>query len=871
VEIKRYLSAARAAWNRVGDGVLALALFAASLALYTRTLAPSVATLFDDSLEFPLVAHRLAIAHPTGYPLYTLLAKVFSLLSSRTVAGAVNYFSAVAAALTVALVYLVTRHWTRRRLPALLGAVFLAVSPVFWSQSVLAEVYTLNSAFVAALLWGVWRWARRPLLPVEPFSLLQVLRSRQPMLFLPASGLGSRLPPGLRRAAYRLRDLYRRILPPVPPKHRFRPHPGLYALAALYGLSLAHHRSMLLLAPALLVFALLVEPRLFSRASLLGPEHPDRPRWLQIVRRPVVLLALAFLVPLLLYLYLPLRGHVGSLDGAYTNTWSGFWQWVTASGYNVFLGENPLARDLNATFYAGLFWRQFGPLGLALAILGVAGLSSRALHTPRRGSTGLVLSGLAFVAYAGFAILYRVPDVEVFFLPAFLIVSICIGVGLDYAAHLLRLRGPSLALRRLLAVSLVLLFLASIVSPLVMVFRHGPDLDLSRRWDVHDFGRYVLEQPLPANSTVVGLLGEMTLLRYFQETGGLRPDIETIAADEEGARLEAVEAALARGRSVYLTRPLPGLDAGHTLDTAIGLIEVDEELEALLQVDAPQGKSPPQPQVTAGQPDPGLRLVGAETEDRQAHWQAWARLRLWWQAPQGLEERLKVSARMLEPGGRVIGAVDAEPVAGAYPTTAWPPGQTIADAYEIPLPAGTPPGDYQPVVIIYDPDTGTERGRVELAPVRLSGNPARPPRRTLEASLAETIYARFGDVELLGFTPPDPAVSYHPGETLPVTLLWQARGRPAGDLRLAFWLEGESVQPLDPGGNAVLGGSFPAHQWQDGQVVRQWPSLPLPLHTPLGTYRLKMRVLRDGLPVPWGRWLLPLGSDLDLGQVQIAP
>jgi hypothetical protein len=863
VDIKRYRSAGRAVWNRLGDAVLAVGLFAASLALYAHTLAPSVATLFDDSLEFPLVAHRLAIAHPTGYPLYTLLAKIYSLGSSRSVAGSVNFLSALAAALTVALVYLVTRQWVRRRWPALLASVFLAVSPVFWSQSVVAEVYTLNTAFVAAILWLVWLWARRPLLPVEPFSLLQVGPQMQPMLFLPAGRLGSRLPRGLRRAAYRLRDGYRRVFPRVPPKHRFRPHPRLYALAALYGLSLAHHRSMLLLAPALLAFVLLVEPRLFRRPALLGPEHPERPRWLQVAGRPVVLLALAFLGPLLLYLYLPLRGHIGSLDGAYTNTWTGFWQWVTGSGYNVFLGDNPLARDLDGAFYAGLFWRQFGPMGLALALLGLLSLL-------RRGRV-LCLTGLAFLAYAGFAILYRVPDVEVFFLPAFLFVSLWIGIGLDYATHLLRLRGPSLALRRLLAVSLVLLLLASIVQPLSIALRNGPDLDLGQHWIVHDFGRHLLQQPLPANSTVVGLLGEMTLLRYFQETAGLRPDVETIAADEEGPRLEAVQAALARGRAVHITRPLPGLAGGHTLDTVVGLIEVDEELETLLRVNAPEGDIPPLPPETTAQPNLGLRLVGAELDDHQAHWQAWARLRLWWQASQGLDERLKISARLLEGGGRVIGVVDAEPVGGAYPTTAWQPGETVADAYEIPLLSGTPPGDYRALIVIYDPDTGTEQGRIELPPIRLDGNPARPPRRALEASLVETIYARFGDMDLLGFTPPDAVMSHHPGETLPVTLLWQAQERPVSDLRLSFWLEGDIIQPLDPGSNAAVGGGFPTIQWQAGQVVRQWPSLLVPPDTPPGLYQLKMRVLRDGQPLPWGRWFIPLGSDLDLGQVQIAP
>jgi hypothetical protein len=238
-----------------------------------------------------------------------------------------------------------------------------------------------------------------------------------------------------------------------------------------------------------------------------------------------------------------------------------------------------------------------------------------------------------------------------------------------------------------------------------------------------------------------------------------------------------------------------------------------------------------------------------------------------------LEEPFKVSARLVDAGGRglaatgqVVASVDAEPVAGAYPATAWRPGEVVADAYEIPLPAGLPPGEYTPLVIVYEPGTGAELGRAELPPVTLDGNPARPPQRTLEAGLGETTYANFGDVELLGFTPPDPAAVYGPGGALPLTLLWQARGRPSGDLRLAFWLEGAGDVAL---GEEPLGGSFPASAWQDGQVVRQWPLLHLPEDTPAGAYRLKMRVSRDGRPVPWGRGLIPLGSDLELGQVRV--
>ena len=59
------------------DKTIATALFLMSLALYVRTLAPTVATVFDDSLEFQLVLPTLGIAHPTGYPLYTISGWLF--------------------------------------------------------------------------------------------------------------------------------------------------------------------------------------------------------------------------------------------------------------------------------------------------------------------------------------------------------------------------------------------------------------------------------------------------------------------------------------------------------------------------------------------------------------------------------------------------------------------------------------------------------------------------------------------------------------------------------------------------------------------------------------------------------------------------
>jgi hypothetical protein len=860
VRAERFVAMGRTVWDRAGDGLLAAALFLASLLLYVQTLAPSVATLFDDSLEFPLVSYLLGIAHPTGYPLYILLGKLFTLGPWSNVPWAVNLLSAVSSALAVSLVYLVARELAARRFPAVVGALALAVSPVFWSQSVIAEVYGLNSLFVAALLWLALRWARRPLLPVTPFSLLLVAPKHRGPLFLPAEGIWLRLPPAVRRLAARLRSGYRHLFAAIPPQARLRLHPRIYALAALYGLSLTHHRTILLLAPGLLVFLFLVERRLFSRAALLGPEHRERPRWLQIAGLPVVLLVACLIVPLLLYLYLPLRGHVGSLDGAYSNTWSGFWQWVTASGYGTFLGPNPLARHLGPAFYLDLFWQQFGPVGLALALVGLLGL----LRRPKL----LALTGLAFATYVAFALAYHVPDVEVFFIPAFLLAAVWIGLGLDVAAGLLRLRGRSLALRRVLAVSSALLFLGALAQPLAIATRSAPDLDLSRRWIVHDYAEYVLDQDLPyGNSTVVGLGGEVTLLRTFQATTGRRTDVETIRADDEVARRAAIDAALAAGRAVFITRPLPGLCDEYALASVIGLIDVGGEPETLIRVGAPDHQSPAVPRPVDQGAFPGFRLLGYGLLEHRGHWQSWLRLRLWWQPTQALGQ-LKFSARLLAANGQLIAATDAEPVSWAYPTTAWRPGEVIPDAYEIPLPAGTPPGEYSLLVIAYEPASGVEVGRAQLGPAHLEGNPARPPRRALEASVGRLLYGRFGEVELLGFTPPDPARVYQPGDLLSAVFLWQAREQPAGDLRLDLWLQrGGNVPLLD----RPVGGPFPTDRWRAGQTVRQGLQLQIPNDILPGTYRLKMRITRDGRPLPWGRSWIPLGSDLDLGSVQVGP
>jgi hypothetical protein len=230
-------------------------------------------------------------------------------------------------------------------------------------------------------------------------------------------------------------------------------------------------------------------------------------------------------------------------------------------------------------------------------------------------------------------------------------------------------------------------------------------------------------------------------------------------------------------------------------------------------------------------------------------------------------EPFKISARLLDGTGTLVAMTDAEPVSGLYPVPAWRPGEVVADAYEIPLPAGLAPGTYVPLIVVYDPDSGTEWGRARLDPVTLAGNSARPPRRALEGEISRTVYARFRDIELLGLTPPAAEAVYRPSSELPLVLLWQAGDGAGGSWTLEVRLEGGGRSLIVA--RAPVGGSYPVEAWQPDQVLRQWLTLSLPADVPAGDYALRLRVLRDGRPVPWSRSWLPAGSDLDLGEVRV--
>jgi hypothetical protein len=128
--------------------------------VYRMTLAPTVT--FIDSGELAAVACTLGIAHPTGYPLFTLFGWLFAhlpiaadeIVRLNTMAA---FWSAAGVGVFFSLVRFLLRTVMKREnatgtLAAAGAALLLAFSETYWSQAVAIEVYSLHAFFLAALL-----------------------------------------------------------------------------------------------------------------------------------------------------------------------------------------------------------------------------------------------------------------------------------------------------------------------------------------------------------------------------------------------------------------------------------------------------------------------------------------------------------------------------------------------------------------------------------------------------------------------------------------------------------------------------------------------------------------------------------------------
>lgn len=132
------------------------AVFVISFFVYLLTASPTV--YLGDSGEFIASAFCLGNPHNSGYPLYALAGKMFSLIPIGNVAFRLNLMSAFFGAMTVWLTCRIIMKTTPSFVAAFSAALLLAFSSTLWMQTSCAEVYTFHAFFVALIITILFWW-----------------------------------------------------------------------------------------------------------------------------------------------------------------------------------------------------------------------------------------------------------------------------------------------------------------------------------------------------------------------------------------------------------------------------------------------------------------------------------------------------------------------------------------------------------------------------------------------------------------------------------------------------------------------------------------------------------------------------------------
>ena len=132
------------------DFLIALLIGIAAVALYIRTLAPSL--LWGDSAEFQTLSYTLGMTHPSGYMTQIMFGKLFTYLPVGNIAYRVNLMSAFFGALAVAETYLIVRLLGGRRIAGISASILLMLTEGFWWRALLAESYA-PAAGMLAMIW----------------------------------------------------------------------------------------------------------------------------------------------------------------------------------------------------------------------------------------------------------------------------------------------------------------------------------------------------------------------------------------------------------------------------------------------------------------------------------------------------------------------------------------------------------------------------------------------------------------------------------------------------------------------------------------------------------------------------------------------
>jgi hypothetical protein len=354
------------------ENVISVLLGVISFCVYLTTMCRSVG--FTDSGELATVICTLGIAHPTGYPLFTLLGKCWMMIPAPLEEiFQLNIFAALLTAIAVGVFFkatlilrrseLVFQVRNRKRkepndrrfiLASTIASLVLGFSTTFWSQSTAIEVY--------------------------PLHLVLIILST--LLFVG----------GLEEQLNQSQVLSRKLI----------------LFAFVLGLSFSNHMTTILLAPGFLW--------LYFRLFGFGKESFRR----------ILNIAPFFLFGLSIYLYMPIRSSGNPLlDWGHPATLERFFWHVSGKQFRVWMFSGWSVVQKQLSYFVDNFTSEFHLAVIACIVIGMFELF-------RRSRRMFIFLAFLFLTTIVYAVNYDIFDIGSYFLLSYIVIGWIAAYGIDF-------------------------------------------------------------------------------------------------------------------------------------------------------------------------------------------------------------------------------------------------------------------------------------------------------------------------------------------------------------------------------------------------------------------------------------------------------
>jgi hypothetical protein len=260
-----------------------------------------------------------------------------------------------------------------------------------------------------------------------------------------------------------------------------------------------------------------------------------------------------------------------------------------------------------------------------------------------------------------------------------------------------------------------------------------------------------------------------------------------------------------------------------------------------------------------------LRLLGYSVAPGSTPAGETVRVDLYWRALQPIEKNYQTTVGLVDANGEVWSpkTLDRPRDYQDYPpTNTWPAGVYAVDSFELPINPGAPPGEYQIFAEVF------ERG--SLLPLSAQASASRPTSRPWAAHLGPLDVMRAArtfsadelgiynlhadqlltpDIKLLGANRDrDDVLS---GETVLLTLFWQAAQKPAQDYSVRIELVNAQNQVVVARDFPLGNGRYPTTQWNANEQIVDLDRVRVPVDLASGSYRWRVSI-GSGEPIELG-------------------